>query len=128
MARHGYAVPGRFKVVGINNELIAEQSYPGLSSFRIPYELHGAGKGLESMAVKQRSTHYTPLKVEAMRRNANVYEWAKREKERAASLADVYVQLGWEWLWNVPTPQSLPRSYAVNQQAGCPVCGEKHHV
>jgi len=80
------------------------------------------------MAVKQRSTYYTPRKVEAMRRNANVYEWAKREKERAAALGDVYVRLGWEWLWNVPTPQSVPRSYAVNQQAGCPVCGESHHA
>ncbi|MBD2863353.1 LacI family DNA-binding transcriptional regulator [Paenibacillus oceani] len=40
LMEHGYAVPGRFKVVGINNEFIAEHSYPGLSSFSIPYELH----------------------------------------------------------------------------------------
>lgn len=40
LMEYGYAVPGRFKVVGINNEFIARHSYPGLSSFNIPYELH----------------------------------------------------------------------------------------
>jgi LacI family transcriptional regulator len=34
----GYDVPGRFKVVGINNEFVAEQSYPGITSFNVPYE------------------------------------------------------------------------------------------
>jgi LacI family transcriptional regulator len=34
----GYAVPQRFKVVGINNEFVAEHSYPAITTFNIPYE------------------------------------------------------------------------------------------
>lgn len=34
----GYDVPGQFKVVGINNEFVAEQAYPGITTFNIPYE------------------------------------------------------------------------------------------
>ncbi|MFK7691581.1 heparinase II/III family protein [Paenibacillus sp. HJGM_3] len=80
------------------------------------------------MGVKQRSTYYTPEKVEAVRRNVERYDWARPYREKAVRQADVYVELGWEWLWNVPAPQSIPRSYAVNQKLGCPVCGAAHHA
>lgn len=80
------------------------------------------------MGVKQRSTYYTPEKVEAVRRNVERYDWARTYREKAVRQADEYVELGWEWLWNVPAPQSIPRSYAVNQKLGCPVCGAAHHA
>lgn len=80
------------------------------------------------MGVKRKSTYYTPEKVAAVQRNVRVYDWAKPYLEEAVKQADVYVGLGWEWLWHVPAPQTVPRSYAVNQQLGCPVCGTAHHA
>ncbi|WP_127580447.1 heparinase II/III domain-containing protein [Paenibacillus koleovorans] len=80
------------------------------------------------MGVKTRSTYYTSEKVEAVRRNVTLYDWAKPFKEQAVEQAEVYVEMGWEQLWQLPTPQSIPRSYAVNQELGCPVCGEAHHA
>ncbi|PYI53805.1 LacI family DNA-binding transcriptional regulator [Paenibacillus flagellatus] len=38
LIEQGYPVPDRFKIVGINNEFIAEHSYPGMTTFNIPYE------------------------------------------------------------------------------------------
>lgn len=38
LIEHGCAVPERFKIVGVNNEFIAEHSYPGMTTFNVPYE------------------------------------------------------------------------------------------
>ncbi|MDF2670073.1 MAG: bacterial Ig-like protein, partial [Paenibacillus sp.] len=80
-----------------------------------------------SMSSKQRSTYFTPEKVSAVRRNVQNYDWGKQKLVETQAQADLYLDLGWEWLWNLPTPQTIPRSYAVNQKLGCPVCGVAHH-
>lgn len=36
--RQGFAVPGEFRIVGINNEFVARSCHPGLTSIDIPYE------------------------------------------------------------------------------------------
>lgn len=74
---------------------------------------------------KTRSTYYTPEKIEAARNNILKYKWAKSIRDSAVGQAEKYLKLGYDGLWNLVTPQSIPRSYAVNQTLGCPVCGKK---
>lgn len=80
------------------------------------------------MGNKRGSTYYTPERVRAARSNVWKTQWGRRLLEETKAKADVYVRLGWEALWSLPTPQAVPRSYAVNQRLGCPVCGEAHHA
>ncbi|MBO9608538.1 MAG: heparinase II/III family protein [Paenibacillaceae bacterium] len=74
--------------------------------------------------MKTRSTYYTADKVAAVRRNVERYEWAAEMKRQAVAKADVYVRRGLDFLWGLVPPPSLPRSIAVNQQAGSPVTGK----
>lgn len=74
---------------------------------------------------KTKSTIYTKEKVKAARLNINRYEWAKEERDRAVERAERYLKLGYVKLWEAVTAQSIPRSMAVNQQAGSPVTGRK---
>jgi hypothetical protein len=77
----------------------------------------------EVSSSKTRSTYYTEAKVNNARHNITTYTWAQGARDSAIALADKYVQLGYEALWNAVTAQSLPRSYGVNQQKGSPVTG-----
>lgn len=77
------------------------------------------------LSSKTRSTYYTIKKVEAVRNNIKKYEWAKKTKNLAVAQADTYLKLGYDALWNLVTPQSIPRSYSVNQPLGCLNCGKK---
>lgn len=79
----------------------------------------------EVASSKTRSTIYTEEKVAAARKNAAKYDWARTAMEGAVAEADKYVALGLEALWNLVTPQTLPRSYAVNQELGSPITGEE---
>ncbi|WP_409347283.1 FIMAH domain-containing protein [Paenibacillus sp. MBLB4367] len=72
---------------------------------------------------KTRATFYTPEKVAAARSNVQNFDWARSMKTSAVSAADKVVQLGYEYLWNMVPPQTLPRSYGVNQVKGSPVSG-----
>jgi uncharacterized protein YjdB len=72
---------------------------------------------------KTRSTYYTPAKIAAARDNIAKYEWAKNIRDNAVANADKFLALGYDYLWNMVTPQSLPRSYGVNQQLGSPITG-----
>lgn len=74
---------------------------------------------------KTRSTYYTEEKVTNARNNAARFDWAKNERDSAVARADTYVALGYDYLWNLVTPQTLPRSYGVNQQLGSPVTGKE---
>ncbi|PYI53807.1 FIMAH domain-containing protein [Paenibacillus flagellatus] len=74
---------------------------------------------------KTRSTIYTPAKVANARDNAARYDWAKSIRDAAAASADPFVALGYEFLWNIVPPQTLPRSYGVNQVMGSPVTGRE---
>jgi hypothetical protein len=79
--------------------------------------------GNEITNSKTRRTYYRDDKVEAARRNVEIYDWAQSVKDAAVAKADVYVNLGYDFLWNLVTPQSIPRSYGVNQTYGCLNCG-----
>ncbi|MBD2863504.1 FIMAH domain-containing protein [Paenibacillus oceani] len=72
---------------------------------------------------KTRSTIYTPAKVTNARANAASYDWARSIRDTAVAKADNYVALGWEFLWISVPPQTVPRSYAVNQPLGSPITG-----
>ncbi|WP_409345267.1 heparinase II/III family protein [Paenibacillus sp. MBLB4367] len=74
--------------------------------------------------MKTRSTVYTPDKVAAARRNVQIYDWARTLKDEAVRKAERYIALGHEFLWRLVPPQTLPRSYGVNQKAGSPVTGK----
>lgn len=74
---------------------------------------------------KTRSTYYTPEKVANARSNADRYGWADSIRDGAAASADPFVELGYDFLWNIVPPQTLPRSYGVNQVMGSPVTGRE---
>lgn len=73
--------------------------------------------------VKTASTFYTADKVAAARGNIAKFAWARSMRDAAVAKADRYAALGYDFLWSVITPQSVPRSYAVNEEAGSPVAG-----
>lgn len=79
----------------------------------------------QTESVKTRSTIYTPDKVNAARVNIKKYDWARKLRNQTTAVADKYVALGLDRLWSAITPQSVPRSYAVNQELGSPVTGKK---
>ncbi|WP_442604293.1 heparinase II/III domain-containing protein [Paenibacillus sp. KN14-4R] len=64
--------------------------------------------------MKTRSTYYTAEKVKNARSNVTLYPWAKAQRDRAIQLADTYVDLGLDRLWESITTQKLPRSVGVN--------------
>lgn len=72
--------------------------------------------------MKISSTYFTREKVENARKNSIRYPWAAKKKENAKIRADIFFDVGLENLIDMVTPQSLPRSFAVNQEYGCPVC------
>lgn len=76
-----------------------------------------------TVSTKRGSTYYTPAKVAAARRNVATYDWARQLRDDAVTRAQRYLDKGDEWLWSLVTSQSLPRSYAVNQDLGSPVTG-----
>ena len=77
---------------------------------------------------KTRSTYYTDEKVAAARENVQKYDWAKALKDAAVVEADQYLAINDEFIWNMVTPQSIPRTMFHIQRTkagtlGCPVCG-----
>lgn len=73
--------------------------------------------------VKTMATFYTQDKVEAARRNVADFGWAAQLRDEAEARAEPFVEAGDDWLWEFPTGQGLPRSYAVNQELGSPITG-----
>lgn len=79
-------------------------------------------EGIERMAnSKTKRTYYTDEKIAVCRENIEKYDWAKEIKDSAVQLADMYVDKA-EILWNMVTPQNIPRSITVNPQYTCPNC------
>jgi uncharacterized protein YjdB len=74
---------------------------------------------------KTRSTIFTPSKLTNARDNAEQFAWATSIRNSATASGDYYAGLGYEYLWNLIPPQSLPRSYGVNQVLGSPVTGRE---
>ena len=78
--------------------------------------------------IKQKSTFYTAEKTEAAKENILTFDWAKKEAKKAVDRADLFLTFGEDRLWDLVTAQNLPRSYAVNQELGCPVCKSGLHA
>jgi oligo-alginate lyase len=82
-------------------------------------------KVVKTLNSKTRSTYYTLERVQTARNNIQKYKWAENMKNSVVNQANKYLKLGYDNLWNLVTPQSIPRSYAVNQKIGCLNCGKK---
>lgn len=76
-----------------------------------------------SVSAKTGSTFYTPEMVANARRNIERYDWAKKMRDAKIVAADNYADRSYDWLWDLPTPQSIPRGIHVSVQMGCPKCG-----
>lgn len=74
---------------------------------------------------KTRSTIYTEEKVLGARENIQNFDWAKAQRDAAVAQADQYLRNGLDFLWEMVPGQTLPRSYAVNQQVGSPITGRE---
>ncbi|WP_158301684.1 heparinase II/III domain-containing protein [Paenibacillus mesophilus] len=74
---------------------------------------------------KTRSTLYTEEKLSSARANIRKFDWAKRLRDDAVAKADRFLAAGYDYLWRAVPPQTLPRSYAVNQRVGSPVTGKQ---
>lgn len=74
---------------------------------------------------KTRSTIFTPAKVANARANAARSDWAASIRDAAVTAAEPFVAMGYEALWDLVPPQTLPRSYGVNQVVGSPVTGKE---
>ncbi len=77
-----------------------------------------------AVSAKTSSTIYTPQKVANARRNIARYDWARQTRDHAVAAAGVYTGQSDDWLWNLVTPQSIPRGTQVNREKGCPKCGK----
>jgi len=73
---------------------------------------------------KTRQTYYTPEKIAAARENTELYNWAKSQHDGVIANADHYLELGYDFLWESVPGQTIPRSYAVNEELGSPVSGK----
>jgi hypothetical protein len=91
----------------------------------IPFEDTTSSALQSADPVKTRSTYYTPKKVQAARNNIAKYDWAKTIRNDAVAEADRYLRRGPTQLWNSITPQTIPRSYTVNQYEGSPITGQE---
>ncbi len=77
-----------------------------------------------SALAKTDSTIYTPQRVANARRNIERYDWAKKIRDDAVRNADRYANQSDDFLWELITPQSIPRGIEVNMKMGCPKCGK----
>lgn len=80
---------------------------------------------VEFINQKNRSTIYTTEKVNNARENAENFDWVADLRAEAVAKAEQYLSNGYEFLWEAIPPQSLPRSYAVNESMGSPVSGKE---
>ncbi|OYD08514.1 heparinase II/III domain-containing protein [Paludifilum halophilum] len=83
------------------------------------------GKSVGWHPAKTRSTYYTQDRVDNARTHIDRYEWARRIRDQAVANAEKYLTYGWDRLWRLITPPTLPRSFAVNYNWGSPVTGKK---
>lgn len=89
------------------------------------FKLPARAQPSEREGGKTRSTIYTDEKVANARKNIQRYDWARKMRDNAVQEAEKYLGYGEERLWEMVTPQSLPRSYAVNYELGSPITGKE---
>ncbi|HEY8401940.1 MAG TPA: Ig-like domain-containing protein, partial [Cytophagaceae bacterium] len=105
---------------------------PGTLKIAVEVELDGVIKTNDEVVItiestegikcsKTKPTYYTEEKIAAARENIEKYDWARAIRDAAVELAEVYVDKA-EFLWNIVSSQSIPRSMTVNPQYICPNC------
>jgi hypothetical protein len=72
---------------------------------------------------KTGSTLYPAERVANARRNIERYGWAREIRDAAVASADKFAALSDDFLWELVTPQDIPRGTQVNMNHGCPKCG-----
>ncbi|MFA5858702.1 MAG: heparinase II/III family protein [Elusimicrobiota bacterium] len=75
--------------------------------------------------VKTKSTVFTAERVSIARENIAMYKWAKDIKDKTVANAAKFVNASPGCLWELATPQPIPRGITVNLEKGCPNCGNK---
>lgn len=75
-------------------------------------------------SAKTASTVYTLERLANARRNIERHEWARAIRDKAISEAEVFAAQSDEFLWELVTPQSIPRGIEVSMPKGCPNCGK----
>jgi len=109
-------------VAGAAGKLLSGFGGPALAATRVASQ--DIPHDPAASPVKTAPTFYTPEKVEAARRNVATYDWAAKLRDAAVEAARPFVEADDQWLWDLVTTQGLPRSYAVNQDAGSPITGQ----
>lgn len=120
-------------VIEVGADGIATAKGVGTAQITVSVTLNGVTKSDNSISLtvestedvkstKTKQTYYTPEEIAAARENIEKYDWAKAIKDGAVEAADKYVEKG-ELLWNMITPQSIPRAMNVNDEYKCPNCG-----
>lgn len=110
-------------------QLAAVGGVAGLTAARSPDAAAAFGPAPANLTggpVKTRATYYTPERVQAARVNVAELAWAGRIRDTAVAAAQDAIDAGAEWLWDSVTTQGLPRSFAVNQDLGSPITGDRH--
>jgi len=72
---------------------------------------------------KSGSTLRPPDQVANARRNIERYAWARAMRDKVVAEADKFASQPDDFLWELVTPQSIPRGIEVNMTRGCPGCG-----
>ena len=72
---------------------------------------------------KNMRTLYTPDKLQNLQKNIKNLTWARERRDQILADARLYLDYGADRLILQIPPQQIPRSYAVNQDHGCPHCG-----
>lgn len=78
-----------------------------------------------SVSAKTCSTFYTKERVANARKNIARYGWAREQCDKITKVADVYIDMPDDFVWEIITPQSIPRGADVNLDRGCPNCGNE---
>lgn len=74
---------------------------------------------------KTKRTYYTDELIRNARKNIKKFGWAAKEYEETITKAEAFLAFGAEKIIPLITGQNIPRSCAVNQIKGCPVCGHE---
>ena len=74
--------------------------------------------------VKEASTLYPPSVVEAVRRNAEKFGWARKAADAIVARAQPWMERSDDELWEMIFGNTISRSWMVWSDGHCPACGE----
>ncbi len=68
---------------------------------------------------------YPTQAIRNLHQNVRRYDWAREKAGNIVAQADFYLSYGIDRIARDMSGPTQPRSYAVNETYGCPICGEK---